>query len=163
MNGKEDKGSIIGRSPLMGTHTTNSNLVQYHKLPRVCIKNSCSMSQTGNFLTLILSLIYFIILKYMNWKQTDKQMLLDAFLVLRDREEAALFLRDLMTEAEIEEFSRRLQAADMLQKKIVYTEIVKKTGLSSTTVARVAKWLNGKGAGYKSVLAKVHHTRPLRS
>lgn len=94
----------------------------------------------------------------MNWKTSKNKSLVRAVLSLSTPQQCEAFLRDLMTEKEIEEFSNRLRAAEMLTDKVPYTEIVKATGLSSTTVARVAKWLNGKEQGYKSVLAKIHHT-----
>ena len=83
-------------------------------------------------------------------------MLLKAFLSLRNEGELKKFLRDLMTENEIEEFSKRIEAAELLSQEMPYASIVKKTGLSSTTVARVAKWLHGTEGGYRSVLRKIH-------
>lgn len=87
--------------------------------------------------------------------------LIEALLTIKNSQEMRKFLRDLLTEEEILEFSRRWQAAQMLKKGILYTTIVNKTGLSSTTIARVAKWLkNGKG-GYQLVLARLaHHNDP---
>lgn len=66
-------------------------------------------------------------------------------------------MRDLMTEAEITEFSNRFCAAQMLSKKLPYSAIEKETGLSSATVARVSKWLNSGKNGYKEVIAKLNH------
>lgn len=95
----------------------------------------------------------------MNWKSTESKRLVRAFLDLKDESEARRFLRDLMTEGEIREFSKRLWAADMLQQDVAYTIIKKKTGLSSATIARVSRWLNGKEGGYRSVLSRQHqHT-----
>jgi TrpR-related protein YerC/YecD len=62
-----------------------------------------------------------------------------------------------MTEGEIQEFSKRLQAAEMLTAKIPYSIIEQKTGLSSTTVARVSKWLNGNSGGYRTIIGRLHH------
>jgi len=93
----------------------------------------------------------------MNWNSKEKKRLIEAILALTSPKEAECFLRDLMTEGEIEEFSRRLQAAEMLTDKVPYSTIEKETGLSSTTVARVSKWLNGELGGYKSVINKMHH------
>ncbi|MFA6466844.1 MAG: YerC/YecD family TrpR-related protein [Patescibacteria group bacterium] len=95
----------------------------------------------------------------------DKKIikLFDAILALDNQKEAKLFLRDLLTESEITEFSNRWQAAQMLDKNIPYTQIVQKTGLSSTTVARISKWLNNGMSGYKLMLNKLnHHNRPSR-
>lgn len=78
-----------------------------------------------------------------------------AILLLKNESECKRFLRDLLTEAEIKEFANRWKVARMLDKKIRYEEIVKETGMSSTTIARVQKWLlNGKG-GYKLVLKRL--------
>lgn len=93
----------------------------------------------------------------MNWKSKENQRLLEAVLAITTEGEASRFLRDLMTEKEIKEFANRLKAAEMLVAKQPYSVIEKKTGLSSTTVARVAKWLNGKGGGYRAILGKLHH------
>lgn len=93
----------------------------------------------------------------MNWKNENCRDLARAILALKTPDETRRFLRDLMTEAEIKEFSNRLQAARMLTQKIPYSAIVKITGLSSTTVARVSKWLNGPLGGYKTILNRIHH------
>ena len=69
-------------------------------------------------------------------------------------------MRDLLTESEIKEFARRWQAAQMLDRKVPYSTIVKATGLSSTTVARVAQWLNKGQGGYRLLLTRLHHHNP---
>lgn len=99
----------------------------------------------------------------MDWKSKENQRLIQAILALKTENEAGRFLRDLMTEKEIKEFAKRLKAAEMLTEKIPYSIIEKETGLSSTTVARVAKWLNGKGGGYKTIINKLHHHNSIQS
>ena len=99
----------------------------------------------------------------MDWKSKRNQRLIQAILALKTKNEAGRFLRDLMTEKEIKEFARRLKAAEMLTEKVPYSIIEKETGLSSTTVARVAKWLNGKGGGYKIIINKLHHHNSIQS
>lgn len=93
----------------------------------------------------------------MNWKTGQNRKFVRAILTLRTPKQAESFLRDLMTESEIEEFAKRLQAADMLTLNTPYSIIEKETGLSSTTVARVSKWLTAGNGGYKSVINKLHH------
>lgn len=93
----------------------------------------------------------------MNWKSKENQKLLQAIMALETHDEARRFLRDLMTEGELEEFAKRLKTAEMLTEKIPYSVIEKETGFSSTTVARVSKWLNSKQGGYKSMITKLHH------
>ncbi|MBI2623564.1 MAG: hypothetical protein HYW65_03240 [Candidatus Liptonbacteria bacterium] len=91
----------------------------------------------------------------MDWNKPEKQRLLQAMLALKTEDEAARFLRDLLTKSEIEEFANRLAAAEMLAAGKSYTTVQKATGLSSTTVARVAKWLRGKEGGYRTILARL--------
>ena len=98
----------------------------------------------------------------MNWGDQDYKNLVGAFLALKNPGETRRFLRDLMTEDEIKEFANRLAAARMLSQKVPYSAIVKVTGLSSTTVARVSKWLNGDQGGYKTILDRLHRARPSR-
>jgi len=96
----------------------------------------------------------------MDWKIPEKKKLIEAFLALESSDEAQLFLRDLMTSGEIDEFARRLKAAEMLSRKVPYVTIEKEIGFSSTTVARVARWLNNGNGGYKSIIAKIYHHNP---
>ncbi|HEY4498634.1 MAG TPA: YerC/YecD family TrpR-related protein [Candidatus Paceibacterota bacterium] len=93
----------------------------------------------------------------MDWKNIEKTRLVKAILALQTTDETQRFLRDLMTESEIEEFAKRLQTAELLEQKVPYSTIEEKTGLSSTTIARVSKWLNGKQEGYKTILNRLHH------
>ncbi len=93
----------------------------------------------------------------MDWKDKNIERLLNAFLVLKTETEVRSFLRDLMTEKEILEFSKRLRAAEMLNQGQIYTEIEEETRLSSTTVARVAKWLKSEGGGYKTIISRLNH------
>lgn len=83
-----------------------------------------------------------------------------AILSLKTENECRRFLRDLLTEAEIKEFTNRWKVARMLDKKISYEEIEKETGMSSTTIARVQKWLTNGMGGYRLVLKKLtkNHT-----
>ena len=69
----------------------------------------------------------------------------------------------MLTEAEIKEFTNRWKVARMLNEKISYEKIVKQTGMSSTTIARVQKWLTNGMGGYKLVLKRLavnHHRTP---
>ena len=90
-------------------------------------------------------------------KTTNVRNLLQALLVPKNENEAWRFLRDLLTEEEIREFSRRWEVAQMLADKVPYTQIERQTGMSSTTIARVSKSLKGEFGGYKFALAQLHH------
>ncbi|MDO8497315.1 MAG: YerC/YecD family TrpR-related protein, partial [bacterium] len=91
--------------------------------------------------------------KTWNTPQTDE--LFRAILTLRDVKEARRFFRDLLTEEEIKEFSARWKVAQMLSQKVPYSQIVKETGMSSTTIARVSKWLSQGMDGYKLLLKRL--------
>ena len=94
------------------------------------------------------------------WFNNNSKALFQSILSLKDMEEAKRFFRDLLSEQEIMEFSKRWQAAQMLNENIQYTKIQKTTGLSSTTVARISKWLNDGMGGYRLMLDKMnksHH------
>lgn len=99
-------------------------------------------------------------MKNKKWINKTSNSLFRAILTLKTLEEAQEFFRDLLTEPEIEEFSRRWQVAQMLDQEIPYSVIEEKTGMSSTTIARISKWLNSGMGGYKNVLDKenkIHH------
>lgn len=78
-----------------------------------------------------------------------------AVLLLKNEGECRRFFRDLLTEAEIKEFANRWRVAQMLDKKVSYEEIEKETGMSSTTIARVQKWLTKGKGGYRLMLKKL--------
>jgi TrpR-related protein YerC/YecD len=85
--------------------------------------------------------------------QVSKE-LYKAFLSLKTTEECKKFLEDLLTSTELKEFSNRWQVARMLDAKVPYEEIVRVTGMSSTTIARISKWLNNGMGGYRLMLDK---------
>ncbi len=101
--------------------------------------------------------------KEINWNARENKQLIKAILVLKNADEAKLFLRDLMTKGEIQEFANRLEAASLLSKNVQYNTIIEDTGLSSTTIARISKWLKGSLGGYRLILARLsgvslHHS-----
>ena len=101
--------------------------------------------------------------KEINWNTKENNQFLNAILALESKDEAKRFLRDLMTEGEIEEFSKRLEAARLLSRNTQYSAIIELTGLSSTTVARISKWLKGSLGGYRLILDRItnmHHHDP---
>ena len=96
----------------------------------------------------------------MDWNDKKNKQFIEAILTLKNPEEAKLFLRDIMTESEIKEFANRLEAASLLSKDVQYNTIIEDTGLSSATIARIAKWLKGSLGGYRLVLSRLsnHHS-----
>jgi TrpR-related protein YerC/YecD len=89
-----------------------------------------------------------------NWKNSKLKKLATALMSI-DRESDMLnFLRDLCTLEELEELSTRWEAVQLINKGISYRKISDKTGLSTTTVTRIAHWLNHGEGGYQAVLKK---------
>lgn len=95
-----------------------------------------------------------------DWNTKANKQLIEAILALKNTDEAKCFLRDLMTEKEIKEFANRLEAASLLTKEVQYNAISEATGLSSATIARIAKWLYGSLGGYRLVLSRLNHHTP---
>lgn len=91
------------------------------------------------------------------WKTQSVDELFEAILQLDTPEDAQRFFRDLLTEPELQEFSNRWKVARMLSKNVSYSEIEKQTGMSSTTIARINKWLQKGMGGYKLMLQKQNH------
>lgn len=70
-------------------------------------------------------------------------------------EDCRHFLKDLCTESEILEMSRRLKAARMLNEGMVYSEISAQTGLSTATISRVNHCVKYGSEGYVKVLKRL--------
>lgn len=99
----------------------------------------------------------------MKWDTQAMDELCEAILTLRSKKEAKQFLRDLMTEEEIIECSKRWAVARLLDKDISYVRIQKKTGVSSATIARISGWLRQGMGGYRLALDRMnHHIAPSR-
>jgi TrpR-related protein YerC/YecD len=81
--------------------------------------------------------------------------LADAFVVLRTRDEARRFLRDLCTFPELEALAHRWQTALLLEQRIPYVEIAERVPTSTATVTRVAQWLRHGTGGYRLVLDRL--------
>ena len=94
-------------------------------------------------------------------KKTDD--LFKAIISLKNVKEAEAFFRDLCTIDEISEMSERWQIARLVNQGLPYREIAEKLAVSTTTVARVALWLNNGAGGYRLVLDKQnsHHNSSL--
>ena len=97
----------------------------------------------------------------MDWKKPENKALIEAVLALKSSDEARRFLRDLLTEGEIEEFGKRLQTAALLSEKVPYSSIARQTGFSSTTIARVSRWLQKGEGGYGMIISRLHHHTPV--
>ncbi len=88
----------------------------------------------------------------------DIESLYSAILSLKNLGEARSFFRDLLTATETEELAERWKAARLLADGVPYARIIEQTGLSSTTVARVARWVKAGTGGYQTVLKRTKRT-----
>ena len=93
----------------------------------------------------------------MNWNNKNADQLFEAILQLETKAEARRFFRDLLTEEELVEFGNRWLTARLLSKGVSYVKIAAQTHLSSTTIARVSKWLRNGMNGYTLVLNRISH------
>lgn len=89
-----------------------------------------------------------------SWKTPQLKQLANALRSVKDEAAMLAFLRDLCTLEELEEFSRRWQAARLLSQGKTYRTVAKATSLSTTTVTRIAHWLHHGEGGYQAVLKK---------
>lgn len=87
-------------------------------------------------------------------KKKEENSLYTAFLQLRSEEEVARFMADLCTPGELANFVERWDIARLLDAgEMAYRDIAAKTGASTTTVARVARFLRQEPhQGYTLVL-----------
>ena len=86
-------------------------------------------------------------------KNTDS--LFTAIVSLKSVKEAEMFFCDLCTIDEIKEMSDRWQIAKLINLGWSYRKISDKLRVSTTTVARVALWLNNGEGGYRLLLDRL--------
>ena len=82
----------------------------------------------------------------------DTDVLFDAILSLKTREECYAFFEDVCTVKEMLDISQRLKAAKMLASGAVYADISAETGMSTATISRVSKCLEYGPGGYRLVI-----------
>ena len=81
--------------------------------------------------------------------------LYEAIVSLRTAEEAAMFLADLCTPAEIEAMIDRWRVAQLLDAGHTYRDISEMTEVSVTTIGRVARFMELGQGGYRTVLDRL--------
>ncbi|MEM1411843.1 MAG: YerC/YecD family TrpR-related protein [Pseudomonadota bacterium] len=82
------------------------------------------------------------------------QALYKAFLTLDSEDEVRQFLLDLCTPAELEAIVDRWWTACLLNEGRSYREISEITGVSVTTIGRVARFMNMGEGGYRLALRR---------
>lgn len=78
-----------------------------------------------------------------------------ALVELKTPEEAAQFLKDLLSKQEAEMLAKRIEIARLLIKGLTYERIQQLLRVSYGTVARVSQWLATSGEGYRLIVSRV--------
>jgi TrpR-related protein YerC/YecD len=78
---------------------------------------------------------------------------------LRSADECRAFFRDLCTPAEIQAMADRWAVVDWLMRGVPYREINRLTGVSVTTISRVARCLGDGNGGYALVVRRAQGSR----
>ena len=87
-----------------------------------------------------------------------ERMLYEAVLALETAEEAEDFFRDLCTPAELQAMTDRWSVVDPLLNGASYRDIAASSGVSVTTVGRVARFLTQGNGGYQRVHERLKET-----
>jgi TrpR-related protein YerC/YecD len=84
-----------------------------------------------------------------------ERALFQAVLTLRSVEECRDFFRDLCTPAELQALADRWAVVGPLQRELPYREIHRQTGVSVTTIGRVARCLADGNGGYATAARRL--------
>jgi TrpR-related protein YerC/YecD len=88
-----------------------------------------------------------------------ERALYQAILSLRTPDECRAFFRDLCTPAELQALADRWAVVELLQRELPYREIHRLTGVSVTTIGRVARYLLAGNGGYALAAARSREPR----
>ncbi|MGC3980534.1 MAG: YerC/YecD family TrpR-related protein [Steroidobacteraceae bacterium] len=91
-----------------------------------------------------------------------ERALFGAILSLQSVEECRAFFRDLCTPAELQALTDRWAVVGLLKSGLPYREIHKQTGVSLTTIGRVARCLQNGDGGYQIVSERLAQQKPGR-
>jgi TrpR-related protein YerC/YecD len=78
-----------------------------------------------------------------------ERALYEAILTLKTTDECRAFFRDLCTPAELQALTDRWSVVALLRQDLPYREIHRLTGVSVTTIGRVARYLIAGNGGYE--------------
>jgi TrpR-related protein YerC/YecD len=88
-----------------------------------------------------------------------ERSLASALAALRTADECRAFLRDLCTPAELQAMADRWAVVESLRRGLPYREIHRLTGVSVTTIGRVARFLAGGNGGYATAVRHLEEAR----
>jgi TrpR-related protein YerC/YecD len=82
-----------------------------------------------------------------------------AVLALSSVDEARAFFRDLCTPAELQAMADRWAVVELLERGLPYREVSRVTGVSVTTIGRVARYLTQGNGGYAVITERLRGAR----
>src|SRR5512138_1680717 len=88
-------------------------------------------------------------------EQLSEKKLFAAVAALRTPEECRAFFKDLCTPAELQAMADRWAVVEYVQKGLPYREIHRLTGVSVTTIGRVARFVSAGNGGYQLASERV--------
>ncbi len=91
-----------------------------------------------------------------NEELAAEEELFRAILSLRDLNECRAFFQDLCTPAELQALKDRWAVAECLAEGLSYRQIHDRTGVSLTTIGRVARYLSSGAGGYPIALKRLN-------
>lgn len=92
-------------------------------------------------------------------EQDSEHRLFEALMTLQNVEEARDLFHDLCTPAELQAMADRWRAVEMLREERPYREIHDLTGVSVTTIGRVARFLEYGNGGYRRAAQRLETQR----
>lgn len=91
-------------------------------------------------------------------KARAEDALFEAIISLESADECRSFFKDLCTPAELQALVDRWQVVGYLQQDLPYRKIHDLTGVSVTTIGRVARFLTDGFGGYQTAIDRTHHS-----
>jgi TrpR-related protein YerC/YecD len=91
-------------------------------------------------------------------QQDSEDALFEAVISLETVDECRNFFKDLCTPAELQALVDRWQVVECLEKDLPYRKIHDLTGVSVTTIGRVARFLSDGFGGYRTAIDRIRHS-----
>jgi TrpR-related protein YerC/YecD len=91
-------------------------------------------------------------------QQDAEDALFEAVISLETVDECRNFFKDLCTPAELQALVDRWQVVECLEKDLPYRKIHDLTGVSVTTIGRVARFLSDGFGGYRTAIDRIRHS-----
>lgn len=88
-------------------------------------------------------------------KNDQADLLYEAILSLKTKEECRAFFQDLCTFTELKAMAQRIEVARLLKQGLIYNDILERTGTSSATISRINRALQYGADGYRTVLERL--------